>query len=200
MTGATGTIAGVFVGGRGMRMAGAGAAGGTGGVAKGLLTAPGGGTLLDRWRAVLGASGVEVVLVGRHEAYASLGLEMVDDDPAGIGPLGGLVALLKRAGGGHALAFACDMPFVSEALVGRLLGAPTAAIVAPRRDGRWEPLCARYDAARVLPPALRRIAAKEHSLQRLLDEAGATALPIEPNDAHELHDWDAPGDVRSGPG
>jgi molybdopterin-guanine dinucleotide biosynthesis protein A len=182
-------IAGVFVGGRGRRF---------GGAPKGLLVAPDGRTLLDRWCAVLREAGVQVLLVGRHEAYASLDLETLDDDPAGIGPLGGLVALLKRAArtdGGQALALACDMPFVSTALIDRLIAAPPAAVVAPRRDGHWEPLCARYDATRVLPQALARVTTGRHKLQSLLDELDAVALHAKPGDARELHDWDEPGDA-----
>ena len=181
-------IAGVFVGGRGSRF---------GGAPKGLLVAPDGRTLLDRWRAVLREAGVQVVLVGRHEAYASLDLETLDDDPAAIGPLGGLVALLKRAvrTHGQALALACDMPFVSTSLIGRLIAAPPANVVAPRRDGHWEPLCARYDATRVLPHALARVTTGRHKLQPLLDEVGAVALRAEPADVRELHDWDEPGDA-----
>ena len=182
------TIAGVFVGGAGARM---------GGAAKGLLLAPGGGTLVERWRTLLQSAGVEVLLVGRHPSYATLGFEVLDDDPAGIGPLGGLVALLRRAGDRHALALACDMPFVSPSLVGRLIAAPPAVVVAPRRDDRWEPLCARYDARRVLPHAVARVASGRYSLQRLLDDAAATALPLEPGEADELHDWDTLADLRS---
>jgi molybdopterin-guanine dinucleotide biosynthesis protein A len=194
--GAARAIAGVFVGGAGRRM---------GGVAKGLLEAPGGReTLLDRWCRLLGEAGVDVVLVGRHPAYASharaAALEVLDDDPPGVGPLGGLVALLRRAGDGtrggdgRALAFACDMPFVSEALVARLLAAPQAPAVAPRSGSKWEPLCARYDAGRILPHALRHLAAGKHSLQGVLDDAGAVELPLGPGEAQQLRDWDTPED------
>jgi molybdopterin-guanine dinucleotide biosynthesis protein A len=187
-----GIIAGVFVGGAGTRM---------GRCAKGMLEAPGGGTLLERWIGLLSGLGIErVLLVGRHQAYAGFGLEVIDDDPAGIGPMGGLAALLKRSGKGsgasRALALACDMPFVSAGLLARLLAAPDAAVVAPRRGGRWEPLCARYEPERVLPVVARRIAAGAHALQPLLDEAGAVELPLELNDEDELQDWDAPKDVR----
>jgi molybdopterin-guanine dinucleotide biosynthesis protein A len=182
-----GVLAGVFVGGVGTRM---------GRRAKGMLEAPGGGTLVERWLAILGEARVRrVLLVGRHEAYGALGLEMIEDEPGGIGPIGGLAALLRRAGASRALALACDMPFVSPGLVERLLSAPDAPVVAPRREGLWEPLCARYDAERVLPGVLRRIAAGEHSLQPLLMEAGATPLPLDPGEAGELRDWDTPDDV-----
>lgn len=113
-----------------------------GGRPKGLLRTPDGVTLVDCLRAVLVAVGAEVVLVGASEAYASMGLPTVADDPPGVGPLGGLAGLLGRAGGRPTLALACDMPYVSRALIERLLRAEPAAIVAPVREGRWEP-CAR---------------------------------------------------------
>lgn len=192
-------LAGVFVGGAGKRM---------GERAKGLLEAPGGGTIVARWRTVLRDAGVaRIVLIGRyggrhggrygsgHEAYEAFGLETIEDEPAGVGPIGGLAALLRRAGASHALALACDMPFVSRDLIARLVAAPEAVVVAPRRDGLWEPLCARYDASRVLPLALRRIAAGQRALQPLLTEAGAVELPLERGEASELRDWDTPDDV-----
>ena len=182
-------VAGVFVGGPGTRM---------GGLPKGLLRGPDGATLIERWRGMLAELGLPVVLVGEAAAYEALGLPMLKDEPPGVGPLGGLVALLRHAGTVPALAFACDMPFVSRALVERLLAAPSeAAIVAPRRSTRWEPLCARYDAPRVLPRVVARAASRSHSLQPLLDEAGAVALPLLPDEDAQLRDWDTPADVTA---
>ncbi len=186
-TRAADVVAGVFVGGAGKRM---------GGRAKGMLKAPGGGTLIERSVALLRGAGVaRVVLVGRHAGYEALGLETIDDEPCGIGPIGGLAALLKRSGAAAALVLACDMPFVSSALVARLISAPDAPIAAFRRHGRWEPLCARYDAARVLPAALEQIAAGKHALQPLLVHLGAIALPLDPHEENELCDWDTPEDL-----
>ncbi len=184
-------VAGIFVGGAATRM---------GGVAKGLMRLPGGGpTLVTRWCATLEGLCTEVVLVGRHPAYAPLGIESLADEPPGIGPLGGLVALLRRGGNAHVLAFACDMPFVGRALVERLVGfAGDSPAVAPRRDGKWEPLCARYDPRRILPVALDHVRLDHRSLQRLLDAAGATELPLEGREAEELRDWDTPEDATPG--
>ena len=180
-------VAGIFVGGTGARM---------GGRAKGLLRAPDGRTIVERWRALLAASGIrDVVLVGAKDAYADIPLETIDDAPGGIGPLGGLIALLGRAGEAPALVLACDMPFVTESLVRRLIGADDAPVVAPRRHNRWEPLFARYDAQRVLPVARRLAGVRAHSLQRLLDEARAVALPVHADEMNQLRDWDTPEDL-----
>jgi molybdopterin-guanine dinucleotide biosynthesis protein A len=185
-------VVGVFVGGLAVRM---------GGQPKGLLRGPEGRTLVDRWTALLAALDVPVVLVGDARAYAGTGLPALKDEPPGIGPLGGLVALLRHAqeaGARSALAFACDMPFVSRALVDRLLAAsPDAPVLAPRRDARWEPLCARYHPGRVLPRAVTLAASSRHSLQRLLDQASAVELPLLAHEAGELRDWDTPADVAA---
>jgi molybdopterin-guanine dinucleotide biosynthesis protein A len=179
-------LGGIFVGGRGSRM---------GGVAKGLLVAPDGEPIVVRTRRLLGEIGVDCVLVGAHPAYRTVGLETIEDDPGAEGPLAGMLALLERAGDRKALAIACDMPFIDVDIVQRLIQAPPAPIVAPRRHahdkGRdvWESLFARYDPS-VLPVA--RAFAREggRQLQRLLDAAGARALPLTPEEEALLEDWD----------
>jgi molybdopterin-guanine dinucleotide biosynthesis protein A len=179
-------LAGIFVGGRASRM---------GGVAKGLLTAPSGETLVARWLRLFGELGATPVLVGRHEAYASVDVECIADDPPGIGPLGGLAALLTRAGRGQVIAVACDMPFVSIELLRKLASyAPAAPAVAPRHEGIWEPLFARYDAEKAVSFARKHALAGEKSLQRLLDVLVAEPLPLATHELVELRDWDCPQD------
>ena len=178
-------VAGIFVGGRAERM---------GGLAKGLLEVPTGGRIVQRLRDAITAAGLEIVLVGKDDRYASLGLPAIDDDPPGVGPLGGLIALLHHAGNRPAVAIACDMPFVDAPLLGRLVAAPDAAVIAPRQGTRWEPLFARYDSQRVLPAAKTRASQRQHSLQGLLDAVAARELPLTDAEWRQLRDWDTPAD------
>jgi molybdopterin-guanine dinucleotide biosynthesis protein A len=104
-------------------------------------------------------------------------------------------AELTRAA--FAVAVACDMPFVSSALLQRLVATSEALVVAPRRAGRWEPLCARYHAG-VASLGERRVAMGDYSLQRWLDEAAAVELPLEADEADQLCDWDTPEDMAPG--
>lgn len=181
-------LAGIFVGGASTRF---------GGRPKGLLEAPSGGTILDALRGHLEALAIPYVLVGRRTEYAGVPAETIDDSPAGIGPLGGLLALLRRAGHGHAIAIACDMPFVSRELIERLAAAVTdAPAIAPRRDGRWEPLIARYDVQGSLAVAEARATAGRHSVQGLLDELHASELPLSIDEQRMLEDWDSPADME----
>ena len=190
-----GVLLGIFVGGRARRM---------GGAPKGLLAAPNSEeTLVERLLRVsqqaLGAH--QILLVGRAPAYAGLGLSFVEDAPAGVGPLGGLCGLLDAAlerGNGAVIALACDMPHVSAELIGRLMThAPAAAAVAPRTDGKWQPLVARYEPCLALRAARAALAEGERALYCVLDRLGGDAveLPLAAGEAALLRDWDEPSDL-----
>jgi molybdopterin-guanine dinucleotide biosynthesis protein A len=184
---------GIFVGGRGRRL---------GGVDKGNLRLASGETLAERLvaRCRQALPAAELVLVGAAGAYASLGLPALADAPAGIGPLGGLRALLLETaarGHAHALALACDLPYLEAPLIARLATETGAAsFLAPREGKLWETLVARYavDALAVVDAA---ISAGERALQRVVARLGARAvvLAVDERERAELRDWDEPGDV-----
>lgn len=185
-------LLGLFVGGLARRM---------GGHPKGLLPAPDTGEpLVVRLDRIGRAVGLEPVLVGDAAPYRSAlpALRVIADDPPGIGPLGGLGGLLAAAGDGRTLALACDLPYVSEALVARLVADASAApVLAPRASALsvWEPLCARYD-AKVVRPALDRLLAKGgRSFQQLLATLTVAELALGPDERTQLRDWDTPEDV-----
>ena len=191
-----GPVCGLFVGGQARRM---------GGAAKGLLPAPDRGEPLGlRLRRHAESPGLRCSLVGGAPAYAGLGLPMLADDPPGIGPLGGLRALLVLADPAPVLALACDLPYVSPALLRRLVvmmpavADPPFDVVAARRQARWEPLCARYEAT-VLPALTAALQAGERSFQGLLRRLRVRELSLSAAEAIELTDWDSPDDLHAPP-
>lgn len=188
-------LVGIFVGGRGSRM---------GGVAKGLLKAPDSeATLLERLRTELASAlpNAEVVLVGAAEAYADVGLSAVNDEPPGVGPLGGLIGLLahaERLGATHVLALACDLPRVTASLLQRLASelADKSALVTAQDDIK-NPLLARYAVAEALPAARAVLGSGKRSLQAVLERlgAGAAIVPLTASEAATIDDWDTPEDM-----
>jgi molybdopterin-guanine dinucleotide biosynthesis protein A len=193
---------GIFVGGRGLRM---------GGVAKANLLVQGR-TILERTleachaalRAELVDSALpQIYLVGESSAYSVPGVQRVADDPAGVGPMGGLRAflrLLPRETPG--LVLAGDLPFVTIDLIARLVREqPGAAALAPRdREDRWQPLFARYEPEQVLPEIDAALRAQRRSLQYLFERLGARARRLELSSREEaqLRDWDRPSDMTAG--
>lgn len=188
-------LVGIFTGGASRRM---------GGRPKGLLPARNGReTLAARLKRLcaeaLGAP--HVVLVGKAAAYSGLGLESIADDPPGVGPIGGLRALLRAAeqhGAPFAIALSCDLPDVTSELIHRLAtDSPARAAMAAKVGDIWQPLFARYAAPAVLDAIEASLAARSHALQSVLARLGPElgALPLEPGDAQLLGDWDEPADL-----
>ena len=162
----------IFVGGASRRM---------GGYPKALLRLPDGETLIARTVRVVREAGLSPVLVGLVGALQSSlpgDVPVLADAAVDAGPLGGLVAALESTAG-LVVVVACDLPRLDAASLRLLRDARSAApIVAARRADRWEPLFARYEAARVLPLASERLARGAFALQGLLDAAGASILEL----------------------
>lgn len=141
----------------------------------------------------------EVVLVGRADAYAATGMRVVEDHQAAVGegPLAGLAGLLDYARGANVIALACDMPYVTRAMLTTLASyAPDAAAVAPREEGKWSALFARYDSRRAAPAATALLASGVRSVQALLDACDTRELPLSPEERAALRDWDQPSDIE----
>jgi molybdopterin-guanine dinucleotide biosynthesis protein A len=189
---------GILVGGQSRRM---------GGTPKGNLDA-GGQPLVARTialcRALAPAHAAEpVLLVGESREY-DVDVPRLADAPAGVGPLGGLCALLQAAleRRCRAIALAVDLPHIDAALLGRLIVEHDSALaLAPREHGRWQPLCARYRPERVLPIVHALLARGESALQAVFHALGADAveLALSPAERARLHDWDTPEDVLAYP-
>jgi molybdopterin-guanine dinucleotide biosynthesis protein A len=204
---------GVFVGGQGRRM---------GGVAKGLLVHEGQ-TLVERvlgvCRQAAGSEAPSLYLVGDYlvakdqvgssrmeeaSAYSDSSARRLEDRPAGVGPIGGLRALLlqARAHGRDAVALAVDLPHLQAGVVRRLyVERPGLPVLAPREVGRWQPLLARYRPAVVLPVIDRVLARGHTSLQSIFAELAANGSPAEElvlseDERQVLRDWDLPSDMH----
>src|SRR6478735_7486877 len=185
---------GLFVGGKGTRM---------GGVAKGLLRSPGSSeSLLARLvrTCASAAPGCTPFLVGQAAPYAALGLPQLADDPQGIGPIGGLRALLLRAQANQsklALALACDLPFLDESAISALIEPFNGATRVPFVDDRLQPLAAAYALPAALCAVERSLALGKHALMHVLDQLGTDLERVEFDEqrARALRDWDTPEDI-----
>ncbi|MFZ0277134.1 MAG: molybdenum cofactor guanylyltransferase [Candidatus Sulfotelmatobacter sp.] len=132
---------------------------------------------LDVARSV--ASGVWIV--GSKEKFAGFA-PVVEDVFRDYGPLGGIHAALLGSLTELNLMLAVDMPFVSQAflqyLITRARGAPDAAVIVPRSDGRRQPLCAIYrrEFAEIADRALR---ARQNRIDRLFEQVHTRVIEQE---------------------
>jgi molybdopterin-guanine dinucleotide biosynthesis protein A len=119
----------------------------------------GGRTILARQLELLRRVVPRVVIVANDPgAFADAGVPVLPDAVPGCGSLGGIYTALTDAAG-PVLVLACDMPFVTEAFLARVVAAGCDAgidVAIPRgRDG-YQPLCASYGPA-CAGPLRRRI-------------------------------------------
>lgn len=180
-------LLGVLAGGRGLRM---------GGRDKSRMSAPDTGEALAARIVRLGSElGMECALVG---GVPIAGVAHLRDEPEGVGPMGGLCALLAFARERPALALACDLPHVTQALIGRLASEKRDATILCPRDpatGKWQPLFARYDSPRVLPAFRAALANGTRSMQTVFRSLPVAELALSPEERAALVDWDAPSDL-----
>ena len=106
----------------------------------------GGATVLERQLSKLRRVVDRTIIVADDAAlFASTGVPVIPDLTAGDGALGALRTAIHAAQTDRTLVMACDMPFVTDALLGYLVDAGRAADIAiPRPTRGYEPLCATY--------------------------------------------------------
>jgi molybdopterin-guanine dinucleotide biosynthesis protein A len=152
------------------------------GMSKALATI-GGERLVDRVRRALVTAVPEVIVSANDpELGRAIGLPWYPDELPDAGGLGGIHATLGIAaarGASAILAVACDMPFLSPALLARLADASEADVVIPESDGRRgvEPLCARYGVA-CRGPIEAAIARGDRRMIAFHDEVHVQRIPI----------------------
>lgn len=138
MTKNAGLAAAILAGGRARRLDG---------VNKGTLVV-GHATIIDRQLETLADVANDIFVVGRRDdAWTSRGLRVVADEIPDAGPLGGIYTAIVRSPSERTLVVACDMPFLSSALLRQLAAVEDADLVIPRHANCYEPLCAIYSRA-----------------------------------------------------
>jgi len=129
-------------------------------------------SILDRQLAEISTVCDDIMVVGAAAvAPTARGWpRLVIDVEPGCGPLGGLHAALSAARADAVFVVACDMPYVSAALVDYLFSLTSeGAIVVPQTDRGYHPLCAVYSRA-CLESVAARIAERRLALRELVDD------------------------------
>ncbi len=171
-----------------------------GGIPKGLLTDRNGISILAHSIAELVAAGITEVILSTADAapYRHLNLPVVADLHPGIGPLGGIEAILTHLSArcDAVLLLPCDLPNIARNEILRLVEAhvaqPHRVVVAGTFSGE-HPLFAVVPLA-FLSHISASIAAGRYGVQRLWKELGAKIVTIE--DESRLANINTPEDLE----
>lgn len=106
------------------------------------------------------------------------GLQSAPDLYPGFGPVGGIASALLHSDAENNLVVACDMPFVTAALLRRLFEPAAGDVAVASAAGRLHPVCAvwRRSALGVL---LTAIATDERRLFGVIEKLDVVAVPAD---------------------
>ena len=142
--------------------------------------------------ALLAAGCSPVIAIGGDvEELRSLGLDRVDDEFPGEGPLGGVLTALSI--GAPAAVLACDLPNITAATVAELIAALGSHDAAMAVSDRPEPLCAVW--TRSAAALLRtQFSSGERAMHRAIESLDIAWVDVA---AHDLRNVNTPDDLRS---
>lgn len=157
-----------------------------------------------RQAGVLRAAGAGVVGVVRQRGQAALelppGLVLWHDTVVGAGPLAGLQAALVAGESEWLAVLATDMPWIDSDWFRWLSGycRPGCGVVVRHANGHFEPLAAIYPRD-ILPEVSRRLQAGWPALHlmlvHLLAEGRLVSVPLPPDQAWRVANWNTPADI-----
>jgi molybdopterin-guanine dinucleotide biosynthesis protein A len=147
------------------------------------LAPSGGSSVLDRQLARLRRVVDRTIIIANDaEAFRAAGVPVVPDLRPDGGALGALHTAVHSAQTDRTLVLACDMPFVSQALLAYLVEAGRAVDIAiPRTSRGYEPLCATYS-RRTEDELLRLIEEKQFKLSEVALIPGLIIREIGPEE------------------
>ena len=169
------------------RIAGAILAGGQarrlGGVAKGALDAGRGATIVERLLGELTRAGVAEIVISANDPgpYQRYGRQIVADIHQGVGPLGGVEAVLTRlAGRADAVCLlACDLPQTTSreilALTEAFSAGTAPVVLAETGISLWHPLCSVVDSG-IVASVSAAIDRGDRGVKELWRELGAAVV------------------------
>jgi molybdopterin-guanine dinucleotide biosynthesis protein A len=155
-------------------------------------------TLLERVLRVLRGGCEEIVIVrGPGQELAETGVRVVADEIANAGPLAGLAAGLACVSAERSFVAACDLPFLSAALIELLAAyAPDHDVIIPRAADGLHPLCGLYS-RRCLAPIRQALARGERKMTSFhqevrvcyLEEAALRAVDPQLRSLININTW-----------
>jgi len=136
---------------------------------------------------------------GEFSIHPKIPYTLVPDEVPGLGPLGGLVSVLKKARYERVLLLAVDMPMMTEAFLAKIVGMATEDCgVIPEAKGFFQGLAAVYP-RKILPLLEEVLRGENHSLQHFnqlaIAEGWMKLHQIEESDEGLFENWNTPEDL-----
>ena len=140
-----------------------------------------------------------IIVTDRKEDFLHYECKVVEDIVKGCGPLGGIYTGLKEVSTDRAFLVACDMPYLHEGLISRLIADPdlkSYECIIPKHAKGIEPLHAIYS-RQILPKAERLLNAGKLSLRDLFANCSCNYIEVDENEVISFVNINTPSDLKS---
>ena len=179
--------AAIFCGGKSSRM----------GKPKASIILPSGVTLIEHVHNVLKQLCKKVVLVGHGEGIPDSlkHLKRIPDNYQGLGPIGGLEALLCSGLDSEYLISPCDLYKATPEIFSLLINSEIKLPAILNNKGRIEPLLGRCPSS-LLPLVREHIVRRQLAMNDLLKKVSAVSIDVPEKHLFSLSNMNFPGDFR----
>lgn len=131
--------------------------------------------------------------------YGQPEIEVIIDETADCGPMGGLATLLGVCRTSHLLILAVDLPYITLEFLKELIARATPGqATVPRLENRWEPLAALYPKT-ALPCLQSCLQSGQRSLRAFIDalakEQSVQPIEVAPHVHSLFQNWNRPEDL-----
>lgn len=139
--------------------------------------------IIDRLKRELGGLGEVIISAGQKNTYDDMGLPIVYDENAGIGPIEGIRQVIAAATEDYVFICAADMPFITRELIDYMAGYICSDydcyVIAD--DEHIHPLCGIYS-KKVLPVIEELISEGRYRLREILNRVRTKYISLEHTD------------------
>lgn len=126
--------------------------------------------MIERVLSVAKKTTNNIIIISNNSSYNFLGLPVYEDIIKDCGPIGGIYTGLNYSKTDYNIVIACDMPFIEEGIINRLLdNCDDYDVVVPLIENNFEPLCACYNKS-ITPFLKTLIENKEYSVYKAIKQ------------------------------
>ena len=138
-------------------------------------------TLLENQIDLLNPIFNKIIISANSQKYSFANLQIINDEQSDLGPIGGILSVLKRVKTDYVFIISVDMPLITTDLIKHLISKKANYdIVLPVFNDKYEPTCAVYS-RNCINTIEKQILANDYKLKNFIEKSNTNFVEINEN-------------------
>jgi len=138
-------------------------------------------TLLENQIDLLNPIFNKIIISANSQKYSFANLQIINDEQSDLGPIGGILSVLKRVKTDYVFIISVDMPLITTDLIKHLISKKANYdIVLPVFNDKYEPTCAVYS-RNCINTIEKQILANDYKLKNFIEKSNTNVVKINEN-------------------